>query len=64
MHSSAAVGTLSISAAICSASSQSGWQTGRSPGMGLFGALFRPSKKQVWHQLCDEIGATYVSGGF
>ena len=32
--------------------------------MGLFGALFGPSKKQVWHQLCDEIGATYVSGGF
>ena len=26
--------------------------------------VFGPSRKEVWRQLCDEIGAQYVDGGF
>src|SRR2546425_9391579 len=26
--------------------------------------LFGPSKKEIWRQLCAEIGADYVQGGF
>ena len=27
-------------------------------------ALFGPSKEEIWRQLCDQIGAEYVEGGF
>jgi len=32
--------------------------------MGLLRALFGPSKDEVWQQLCGEIGAEFVTGGF
>jgi hypothetical protein len=32
--------------------------------MGLLRQLFGPSKEEVWRQLCSEIGAQYVEGGF
>jgi hypothetical protein len=32
--------------------------------MGLLRQLFGPSKEEVWKQLCNEIGAEFVDGGF
>lgn len=32
--------------------------------MGLLRALFGPSQEEIWRQLCREIGADYVEGGF
>jgi len=32
--------------------------------MGFLRELFGPSREEVWSQLCDQIGAQYVSGGF
>ena len=32
--------------------------------MGFLRQLFGPSKEEVWRQLCGEIGAQYVEGGF
>lgn len=32
--------------------------------MGFLRALFGPSQQEIWHQLCREIGADYVEGGF
>ena len=32
--------------------------------MGLLRQLFGPSKEDIWRQLCNEIGAQYVKGGF
>jgi len=32
--------------------------------MGFLRQLFGPSKEEVWRQLCQEIGADFVEGGF
>jgi hypothetical protein len=32
--------------------------------MGFLRQLFGPSKEEIWRQLCSEIGAQYVEGGF
>jgi hypothetical protein len=32
--------------------------------MGVLRSWFGPSKEEIWHQLCTEIGAQYVEGGF
>ena len=32
--------------------------------MGFLRQLFGPSKEEIWRQLCSEIGAQYVQGGF
>ena len=32
--------------------------------MGFLRKLFGPSKEEIWRQLCSEIGAQYVQGGF
>jgi HEAT repeat protein len=32
--------------------------------MGVLRALFGPSQEEIWHQLCQEIGADYLEGGF
>ena len=32
--------------------------------MGILRDLFGPSREEIWRQLCDEIGAQYVGGGF
>ena len=32
--------------------------------MGFLRQLFGPSKEDIWRQLCQEIGALYVEGGF
>ncbi len=32
--------------------------------MGLFRKIFGPSKKEVWRQFAEEIGAEFVDGGF
>ena len=32
--------------------------------MGFLRQLFRPSREEIWRQLCSEIGAQYVEGGF
>jgi hypothetical protein len=32
--------------------------------MGLLRQLFGPSQDEIWRQLCSEIGAQYVEGGF
>lgn len=32
--------------------------------MGVLRKLFGPSRKEIWHQLSDQLGATYVDGGF
>jgi hypothetical protein len=33
-------------------------------GMGLLRNVFGPSREEVWRQLCQEIGADFVEGGF
>jgi hypothetical protein len=33
-------------------------------GMGFLRNVFGPSKEEVWRQLCQEIGADFVEGGF
>lgn len=37
---------------------------GRELRMGLLREIFGPSKDEVWRQLCQEIGAEFVEGGF
>ena len=32
--------------------------------MGFLRQLFGPSREEIWRQLCSEIGAQYVEGGF
>ena len=32
--------------------------------MGFLRQLFGPSREEIWRQLCSEIGAQYVQGGF
>lgn len=32
--------------------------------MNFFRQLFGPSREEIWRQLCDETGASYVDGGF
>ncbi len=32
--------------------------------MGFLRQLFGPSREEIWRQLCQEIGAQYVEGGF
>ncbi len=32
--------------------------------MGFLGGVFGPSREEVWRQLCTEIGADFVDGGF
>ncbi len=32
--------------------------------MGILRQLFGPSREEIWRQLCSEIGAQYVDGGF
>lgn len=32
--------------------------------MGILRGIFGPSKDEVWQQLCDEIGAEFIDGGF
>lgn len=32
--------------------------------MGVLRQIFGPSKEEVWHELCNQIGAEYVDGGF
>ena len=32
--------------------------------MGLLRQLFGPSREEIWRQLCSQIGAQYVEGGF
>jgi hypothetical protein len=32
--------------------------------MGFLRQLFGPSREEIWRQLCSEIGAQYVAGGF
>ena len=32
--------------------------------MGFLRQPFGPSKEEIWRQLCTEIGAQYVDGGF
>jgi hypothetical protein len=32
--------------------------------MGILRQLFGPSQEEIWRQLCSEIGAQYVEGGF
>ena len=33
-------------------------------GGDMLRGLFGPSKEEIWRQLCAEIGAQYVEGGF
>lgn len=32
--------------------------------MSFLRQIFGPSKEEVWQQLCNEIGAEFVNGGF
>jgi hypothetical protein len=32
--------------------------------MGILRQLFGPSREEIWRQLCSEIGAQYIEGGF
>lgn len=32
--------------------------------MGFLGGMFGPSREEVWQQLCAEIGADFIDGGF
>jgi hypothetical protein len=32
--------------------------------MGMLRQIFGPSRDEVWRQLCNEIGADFVEGGF
>ncbi|MBZ5508578.1 MAG: DUF3137 domain-containing protein [Acidobacteriia bacterium] len=32
--------------------------------MSLLRTIFGPSREEIWRQLCDQTGATYIAGGF